>query len=91
MLCLPPFVEDGILRVGGRIKRSFLPFEAKHPIIQDSKEAIVKFFIQKCHEICIHLGVEYTRNYIQQKFHIIGVRESRNMLSNASSGEVFEP
>ena len=41
-------------------------FKAKHPIILDSKEVIVKFFIQKCHEICMHLGVEYTRNYIQK-------------------------
>ena len=80
LLSLSRFVKDGILRVGGRTKRSSLPFEAKHPIILDSKEAIVKLFIQKCHEICMHLGVEYTRNYIQQRCHIIGVRESfRNL------------
>ena len=57
LLCLSPFVKDGILRVGGRTKRSSLPFDAKHSIILDSKEAIVKLFIQKCHEICMHLGV----------------------------------
>ena len=78
---LSPFVKDGRLRVGGKTKRSSLPFEAKHPIILDSKEAIVKLFVQKCHEMCMHLGVEYTRNYIQQRCHIIGVRESLRSLA----------
>ena len=81
LLCLSPFVKDGILRFSGRTKRSSLPFEAKHPIILDSKEAIVNFFIQKCHEICMHLGVEYTRNYVQQRCHIIGIRESLRSLA----------
>ena len=81
LLCLLLFVKDGILRVGGRTKRSSLPFEAKHPIILDSKEAIVKLFIQKCHENCMHLGVVYTRNYIQQTGQIIGVRESLRSLA----------
>ena len=31
LFSLSPFVKDGILRVGGRTKRSSLPFEAKHP------------------------------------------------------------
>ena len=81
LLCLSLFVKDGILRVGSRTKRSSLPFEATHPIILDSKEAIVKLFIQKCYEICMHLGVEYTRNYIQQRCHIIRVRESLRSLA----------
>ena len=80
LLCFSHFVKDGILHFGGKTKRSSLPFEAKHPIIMDSKEAIVKFFIQKCREICMHLGVEYTRNYMQHSCHIIRVRESlRNL------------
>ena len=38
LLCLSPFFENGLLRVCGRTKRSSLPFDAKHPIILDSKE-----------------------------------------------------
>ena len=74
LLCLSPFFESGLLRVAGRTKRSSLPFDAKHPIILDSKEHSIQLYIQKCHEICMHIGVEYTRNYIQQRCHILGIR-----------------
>lgn len=30
---LDPFIEDGILRVGGRLFKSALPWEVKHPVI----------------------------------------------------------
>lgn len=30
---LDPFMEDGILRVGGRLSKSALPLEVKHPLI----------------------------------------------------------
>ena len=74
LLCLSPFFESGLLRVGGRTKRSLLPFDAKHPIILDSNEHSIQLYIQKCHGICMHIGVEYTRNYIQQRCHILGIR-----------------
>ena len=74
LLCLSPFFESGLLRVGGRTKGSSLPFDAKHPIILDSKEHCIQLYLQKCHEICMHIGVEYTRNYIQQRCHILGIR-----------------
>ena len=73
LLCLSLFFESGLLRVGGRTKRSSLPFDAKHPIILDSKEHSIQLYIQKCHEICMHIGVEYTRNYLQQRCHILGI------------------
>jgi hypothetical protein len=30
---LDPFIEDGILRVGGRLDRALISYDAKHPII----------------------------------------------------------
>ena len=36
---LDPFLdEDGILRVGGRIKRANVPLQVKHPVIIPIKE-----------------------------------------------------
>ena len=69
LLCLFPFFESGLLRVGGGTKRSSLPFDAKHPIILDSKEHSIQLYIQKCHEVCMHIGVEYTRNYTTETPH----------------------
>ena len=74
LLCLSPSFENGLLRVCGRTKQSSLPFDAKHPIILDTKEHSIQLYIQKCYEICMHIGVEYTRNYIQQRCHLLGVR-----------------
>ena len=74
LLCLSPFFESGLLHVGGRTKRSSLHFDAKHPIILDSREHSIQLNTQKCHEICMHTGVEYTRNYIQQRCHIFEIR-----------------
>ena len=74
LLCLSLLFESGLLCVGDRTKRSALPFDAKHSIILDSKEHSIQLYIQKCQEICMHIGVEYTRNYIQQRCHILGIR-----------------
>ena len=42
---------------------------------------IAPLYIQKFHEICKHIGVAYTRIYIQQQCHIIGIRAAlRNIL-----------
>ena len=81
LLCLSPFFEGGLLRVGGRTKRSSLPFDAQHPIILDSKEHIIQLHIQKFHKICMHFGVELIRNYIQQRCHILGIRAFQRSLA----------
>ena len=80
-MCISPFVKEGILPIGGKTKGCSLPLGAKHPTILDAEDAIVKYLIQRCHEICLHLGVEYTRIYIQHRCHIIGVRESLRCLA----------
>ena len=69
-------------------QKKLFALRGKAPEILNSKEAIIKLFIQKGHEICMHLGVEYTRNYIQQRCYIIGFCESLRSL--AFSVEGFE-
>ena len=46
---LSPFLTNGVLRVGGRIQRSALPFNAKHPMILPSQHHVTKLLIEHYH------------------------------------------
>ena len=76
LLQLSPFLQDNILRVGGRTKWSTLCYNTKHPIILNAKEFITWLFLIKCHEICMHFGTEYVKNYVQQNFYVFGLRDA---------------
>ncbi|XP_067205357.1 uncharacterized protein [Linepithema humile] len=56
-----PFIdENGILRVGGRLKNSELQPEAKHPILLPHHSRLTKLIIQQEHKRILHAGVEAT-------------------------------
>ena len=59
---LSPFVDsDGILRVGGRLEMSNLPYDAKHPVILPKKDHISKLVIAHLHnQGHDNLGVNFT-------------------------------
>ena len=51
-----PFLDsDELLRVEGRIQKSGLPFQSKHPVILHSKCRVAKLLIEKAHHDCGHL------------------------------------
>ena len=74
---LSPFVDsDGILRVGGRLEMSNLPYDAKHPVILPKKHHISKLVIAHIHNQGHHnLGVNFTLAELRQKYWIINGRE----------------
>ena len=74
---LSPFVgSDGILRVGGRLEMSNLPYDAKHPVILPKKHYISKLVIAFIHNQGHHnLGVNFTLAELRQKYWIINGRE----------------
>lgn len=57
LLKLRPFVDEhGILRVGGRISKSELPFKSKHPIILPKNNYFTKLVIEEAHRHTLHGG-----------------------------------
>ena len=61
---LDPFLEDGILRVGGRLSRSDLRFEAKHPILLPKLSHISSLLVQEAHRKVGHMGRNAMRNVL---------------------------
>ena len=74
---LSPFLDsDGILRVGGRLEMSNLPYDAKHPVVVPKKHHISKLVVAHIHVQGHHsLGVNATLAELRQKYWIINGRE----------------
>jgi hypothetical protein len=64
---LDPFLsEDGVLRVGGRLKKSLLSDTEKHPVILPKKGVISQRIVEFYHKRVKHLGRTTTLNEIRQ-------------------------
>ena len=82
---LNPFMcpTSHFLRVGGRIYKSLLPEEEKHPIILPSNHPVVKLLIDDIHGCELHAGVEHTLSVLRQRFWVIKGRSTvRQTLRN---------
>ena len=53
---LKPFVNEGLLRVGGRLDRANLDYDAKHPIILPGKHCVSEMIILHYHHANGHVG-----------------------------------
>ena len=64
---LDPFVDhDGIIRVGGRIRRADTPVDLKHPVIIPRKGHLTELLIQHHHLKVNHMGRGMTHNELKQ-------------------------
>ena len=74
---LQPYLsEDEVLRVGGRLDKSDLPEDAKHPIILPRHHAVTTLVIKEAHERSRHAGVNYVLADTRTRFWIINGREA---------------
>ncbi|XP_066595396.1 uncharacterized protein [Prorops nasuta] len=70
---LHPFLDDkGVLRVGGRISHSALPFPAKHPPILSKNSSLSQMYIQYAHSLALHGGPTLTLGILLQSVWVIG-------------------
>ncbi|XP_031637273.1 uncharacterized protein LOC116349812, partial [Contarinia nasturtii] len=79
---MSPFVDgDGLLRVGGRIKRSMMSFDTKHPIILHHDYRFSHLLVVEAHRRTLHGGTQLCIQYIRQRFWMIGVRKAVKKVS----------
>ena len=75
LLTVSPFLDSkGILRVGGRLGRSTLSFNVKHPIILPRKHRLTRLIILHCHWLWWHSSTERTLAQFRQLFWAMGGR-----------------
>ena len=64
---LDPFLDtDGVLRVGGRLKRSMLDINEVHPVILPEANLITEAIVTWCHENVAHSGRSTTLNNLRK-------------------------
>lgn len=69
-----PYLDaEGIMRVGGRLRRANVPEDVKHPVILPRRSHVTELIIQDCHHAIKHQGSGMTHNETRQKgYWIIG-------------------
>ena len=75
LVALHPFLDKkGILRLGGRLQRSSLPMEQKHPIILAASDILAKKLYQYYHLQLGHGGPSLLLAHSANIYHIMGAR-----------------
>lgn len=80
---LSPFVDDvGVLRVGGRLSRSGLEYQHKHPALLPPDHPLTTLIIDYIHRSYCHPGINTTYFLLLQQFWVISAkRVIRRVLS----------
>jgi hypothetical protein len=68
---LNPFLEDEIIRVGGRIKNSSLCYQAKHQIVIPKQHRIARSIILDVHKEIGHMGTQCVLHQVRKKYWIV--------------------
>lgn len=72
---LNPFIQDGIIRVGGRISRAKINFDQRHPILLPKSDPFVILLIEYYHKLYCHTGAHLLQSILSQQFWILSVRD----------------
>ncbi|XP_046571990.1 uncharacterized protein LOC124280147 [Haliotis rubra] len=80
---LDPFINNGILKVGGRLSKSQIPDEMKHQILLPSKHHVTSLIIQDIHKKLGHVGRNHVLSKLREKYWVIRANATvRNILSH---------
>lgn len=72
LIDLNPFRDhEEIVRVGGRLRHSFLIHEKKHSIILPAFSIFIRLIAESCHRKALHEGVQLTLSLVRQKYWIL--------------------
>ena len=73
---LCPILIDGLLCVGGRLRRSNLDDSAKHQVILPRSHHVVELIVNRYHIEAGHSGTEYVLSQIRLKYWIVHGRQA---------------
>ena len=79
---LDPILENGVLRVGGRLHKSCMPAESKHPAILPKGHHLSTLILRKTHEDLKHAGRNHMLSTLRQQYWIVNAPSAiRKLLS----------
>ena len=67
---LDPYIENGIMRVGGRLEKSDLPYNAKHQILIPKESPYAKLLLLHIHQTVGHQGKNAMLSKLREKYWI---------------------
>lgn len=70
----PTLTSQGVIRVGGRLAKSELPDEAKHPMIIDGNHQFAKLLAVSYHKKLLHAAPQFLLSSIRLRFWPLGGR-----------------
>ncbi|XP_062713663.1 uncharacterized protein LOC134290521 [Aedes albopictus] len=66
---LAPFIDtDGLIRVGGRLKYSSIPYDGRHQILLPEKHHVTAILIQQLHEDNFHVGQRGLLSIVRERY-----------------------
>ena len=68
---LDPFLEDGVIRVDGRIRHYTFPYSLEHQIVLPNKGTVTNLLIKNAHTQLGLAGLEHVLSFLRDKFWII--------------------
>ena len=71
LIKLDPFLDNGLLRLGGRIHFSLLSYEQQHPFILPYDSRLSNLLVEYYHHKTLHSGIRLTLSTVRQDFWII--------------------
>ena len=92
LISLSPFLApDGLIRVGGRITSSHLPYHERHPILLPSNHKVSLMIIRWVHEKTMHQGRRVTMGELREQGFFIrhGRRLVDDFLKNCAACRRF--
>lgn len=74
LISLDPFLDEGVIRVGGRLNNADAPYNQKHPYILCNKNPLTRLIIRFEHERLMHAGPQAVLASIRCEFWILNGR-----------------
>lgn len=69
---LNPVLQDGVMRVGGRLNHAAMPDDSKHPAILPKNSHITQLVLRHIHDITAHSGRNHMLAQLRQRFWVPG-------------------
>ena len=67
----PTLSIDGLLCVGGRLRKAQTAEDPKHPMIVPNDSVVAKLIVRHCHAAANHAGQEHTLALLRERFWIV--------------------